>query len=118
MNSRFIKVFIMLVSSLMAQAVLSNTIESLVGYASVDDVAESSEDRYALPSDKTRIESCQQEALFLHPGIVDKQQILHRHGDFLARDQIYLRDGSEWLVLCDLATGDIIRQQKLIDDVY
>jgi len=32
------------------------------------------------------------------------------------RYEIEARDGSEWIVLCDLATGKIIREQKLIDD--
>lgn len=73
-------------------------------------------DRYRLPPSKIYIESCGREALLLHPGVIEKQQILHRHGNFSVRHEIAAHDGSEWLVLCDLATGSISREQKLIDD--
>ena len=42
--------------------------------------------------------------------------MLHRHGDFRVEYEIQARDGVEWLVLCDLTTGKIIREQKLIDN--
>ena len=43
--------------------------------------------------------------------------MLHRHGDFWVEYQIQTGDdGAEWLVLCDLKTGKVIREQKLIDD--
>jgi hypothetical protein len=73
-------------------------------------------DSYTLPPSKVYIKTCQQEALLLHPGVIEKQQMLHRHGDFLVQYEIQARDGSEWHVLCDLANGRIIREQKLIDD--
>jgi hypothetical protein len=38
-------------------------------------------DRYTLPS-KGYIETCQREALLLHPGVIEKQRTLHQHGDF------------------------------------
>jgi hypothetical protein len=44
--------------------------------------------------------------------------MLHRHGDFWARYEVQARDGSEWFVLCDLATGRIIREHKLINDAF
>jgi hypothetical protein len=73
-------------------------------------------DSYALPPSKVYIEPCRREALLLHPGVIEKQQMLHRQGDFLVQYEIQARDGSEWHVLCDLANGRIIREQKLIDD--
>jgi hypothetical protein len=74
--------------------------------------------RYTLPPSKVYIEPCQREALRLHPGEIEKQRMLHRYGDFLAQIEIKSLDGSEWLVLCGLADGKIIREQKLLDDAF
>ncbi len=74
--------------------------------------------RYSLPSSKRYIEACGREALFLHPGVVEKQRVLHNHGDFWVRYEIQASDGPEWLVLCDLADGSVIREQKLVDDAF
>jgi hypothetical protein len=73
-------------------------------------------DLYTLPPSKVYIQPCQRKALLLHPGVLDEQRMLHRHGDFWMEYEIQARDGAEWLVLCDLATGSIIREQKLLDD--
>ncbi|WP_019867033.1 hypothetical protein [Methylovulum miyakonense] len=73
---------------------------------------------YTLPASKVYIEPCQREALLLHPGIIEKQRVLHRHGDFWVRYEILARDGSESVVQCDLANGRIIREQKLIDGSF
>ena len=75
-------------------------------------------DRYALPPSKVNIVSCQKEALLLHPGVIKKQQMQNRHGAFGVEYQIQAHDGEnqEWLVLCDLTTRKIIREQKLIGD--
>lgn len=75
-------------------------------------------DRYALPPSKVYIEPCKKEALILHPGVIDEQRMLHRHRDFWVEYEIQVRDGSEWLVLCDLTTGKIIREQRLIDKEF
>lgn len=72
-------------------------------------------DRYPLPSSKVYIGFCQREGLLRHPGVIAKQQILHRYGDFWVRFEIQARGGSEWLVQCSLETGKIIREQKLLD---
>ena len=72
--------------------------------------------RYPLPPSKVYIKPCQREALLLHPGVIEKQQILHRNGAFWVQYEIAVRDDSEWNLLCDLATGSIVREQKLIDD--
>lgn len=74
--------------------------------------------RYTLPLNKVYIEPCRREALLLHSGVIEKQRILHGHGDFWARYEIQAQDGVEWLVLCDLANGSIIREQKLVDDAF
>jgi len=71
---------------------------------------------YMLPPNKEYIKPCQEEALRLHPGVINEQRMLHSQGDFWVRLDIQAYDGSEWLVLCDLATGKIIREQKLIGD--
>ena len=72
--------------------------------------------RYPLPPSKVYIEPCQRQVLLLHPGVIDEQRMLHRHGDFWMEYDIQAYDGSEWLVLCDLATGKIIRERKLVDE--
>jgi hypothetical protein len=78
--------------------------------------ADANDTGYRLPPNKEHIKPCQGEALRLHPGGIDEQRMLHSQGDFWVRLDIQAYDGSEWLVLCDLATGKIIREQKLIDD--
>jgi len=75
-------------------------------------------DRYTLPPSKVYIQPCQRKALLMHPGVIDEQRMIHRHGDFWMEYEIQAGDGTEWLVLCDLATGNIIREQKLVDDIY
>ncbi|NOT84716.1 MAG: potassium-transporting ATPase subunit KdpC [Methylococcaceae bacterium] len=71
---------------------------------------------FTLPPSKVYIEICQKEALRLHPGELEKERMLHRHGDFWVESEIQTIDGSQWLVLCDLTTGKVMREQKLIDD--
>jgi hypothetical protein len=94
MNYKCIKVFLILLSSLMAQATFSNTVHSadtlsrLPTYREVAGTDANLSGRYALPSTKFNIEPCQHEALRLHPGVIEKQRMLHRRGDFLIRFQI------------------------------
>jgi hypothetical protein len=76
---------------------------------------ENTEDRYRLPPSKVYIEPCQHKALLLHPGRIENQKFLHWQQTFWVRHQIQADDGSEWLVLCDLGNGKIVRQQRLID---
>lgn len=71
--------------------------------------------RYTLPPSKKFVEMCRQKARLLHPGTVEKQQMLNRHGDFWLRYEIRAQDGSEWYLLCDLANGEIASEQKLVD---
>ena len=73
-------------------------------------------DRYTLPPSKVYIQPCQRKALLMHPGVVEKERMLHQQRYFWVRYEIEARDGSEWIVLCNLATGSIIREQKLVDD--
>lgn len=70
-------------------------------------------DRYALPPNKVHIETCQREALRLHPGLIDKSRVLPQPKTFLIRYDILMRGGAEWSVVCDLANGKIIRDQSL-----
>ena len=125
MNSKCIKNFLILVSSLVAQAALSNiahsadTLSGLAVYREVDSANANITDRYTLPPSKVYIEPCQKEALLLHPGVIEEQRRLYRHGVFWLRYEIQAGDGSEWHeVLCDEATGRIIREQKLVDDEF
>jgi|GEM_PF-177206 len=70
---------------------------------------------YTLPTSKEYIALCQKEALLLHPGEIEKERILHQHENFWAEYQIQSDNGVEWLVLCDLKTGKVMREQKLIN---
>jgi hypothetical protein len=124
MNNQFVKKTLILVSSLVAQAAMPNiayptdTLSGLAAYRKVSSAGADITDRYTLPPSKVYIESCQREGLLLHPGAIEKQQMLHRHGDFWVRYEIQARDGSEWFVRCDLATGRVIREYKLSDDAF
>ena len=75
-------------------------------------------DPYALPPTKAFVETCNREALILHPGAIDKERILHRHGNNWVEYEIQASDGSEWLVVCDLSTGKVSREQKLVDGTF
>jgi hypothetical protein len=74
-------------------------------------------DPYALPPSKEYVKSCKHEVLRLHVGQIEKEQLLHRHGAFLLQYTIRADDDSEWVVLCDITTGKIVKEQKLIDDI-
>jgi len=123
-NNKCIKKFLFLVSSLMAQAAFSNTFDSadilsrLTIYREFDSANANITDRYTLPPSKVYIESCQIEALLLHPGVIEEQRRLYRHGVFWWRYEIQARNGTQWHVLCDEATGRIIREQELADDAF
>jgi hypothetical protein len=99
MKSKFIKRVLILVASLIVLTAFSN-----IAYSA----DANSTDRYALPPSKVNIEPCQREALRLHPGVIEKQRMLRRHGEFLIRYEIQASDGLEWFMLCDLGTGKII----------
>jgi hypothetical protein len=71
---------------------------------------------YQLPLSKQQIEPCQREALLLHSGMVEQQRVFNQKKHFQVRYEIQANDGFEWVVLCDLATGKIIGEQKLLGD--
>ncbi|MGJ0484911.1 MAG: hypothetical protein ACR65R_10290 [Methylomicrobium sp.] len=71
---------------------------------------------YALPPNKVNLESCSQAALTLHPGVIEVQREQRADGNFWMLYQITMHDGSGWIVLCDMATGKIIRDQKEFGD--
>jgi len=114
MNNQFIKKALVLVLSFMVLSAFSNiaysanTLSGLATYKEVVGAETNTSDRYALPPSKVNIESCRREALRSHPGAIEKQRMLYRHGDFLVRFQIQGRDGLDWFMLCDLATRKII----------
>ena len=70
-----------------------------------------------LPS-QSYIEACQREALGLHPGVIDNQRVINRHGGFWVRYEIQMRGGTEWSVVCDLANGEIIREQRVVEKAF
>ncbi len=63
---------------------------------------------YALPPTKAYLDSCQKKALQLHQGRIEKQQVLHRDGRFILQYEIQVDDGTQWIVQCDLETGQMI----------
>jgi len=117
MNNKFIKIVLILASTLVVWPAFSNTFplsESAL-YRDMTGEGENVADRYALPASKGYIESCQREGLLRHPGLIEKQQILNRSGNFWVRFEIQTQGGSDWFALCSLETGEIIREQKLVD---
>lgn len=72
--------------------------------------------RYTLPPSKVYISSCARDALILHPGNIEIQRLLHLDGSFQMLYQISMREGSEWIVLCDLADGKIIRDEQAVSN--
>ncbi|MFZ2405333.1 MAG: hypothetical protein WAW41_09370 [Methylobacter sp.] len=110
MNNKFVKKALILVLSFIAQTAFSNTVhpaDALSRMTAPLQVSETKKD-YSLPPSKVHIESCRQEALRLHPGTIENQRLLHRHGNFSMRFQIQADDGFAWFVQCDLANGKII----------
>jgi hypothetical protein len=117
MDNKFIKVLLILALGLTDRSAFSNTVPSLESalYRDIAGEDANSDGRYALPSSKGYIESCQREGLLRHPGLIEKQQILNRSGNFWVRFEIQTQGGSDWFALCSLETGEIIREQKLVD---
>lgn len=71
---------------------------------------------YQLPPSKLQIDTCEREALLLHTGEVKQERIFRQQDHFEVRYEIQANDGADWSVLCDLATGKIIGEQKLLGD--
>jgi len=117
MDNKFTKSLLILVSTLVVWPAFSNTFSSSESalYRDINGEDENVADRYALPTSKDYIESCQREGLLRHPGLIEKQQILNRSGSFWVRFEIQTQGGSDWFALCSLETGEIIREQKLVD---
>ncbi len=68
---------------------------------------------FTLPPSKAYAERCHQAALALHPGEILKQKELHRGRDYWVEYEIQMQDYTKWLVLCDLTSGQVMRDQKL-----
>lgn len=68
-------------------------------------------DRYKLPSSKANIAICKQKVLSLHPGMVEKELILHKSDDFHILFEVEGENNSEWSIDCDLKTGKITKEQ-------
>jgi hypothetical protein len=117
MDNKFIKILLILALGLMDRSAFSNTFPSSESalHRSIASEDANTADHYALPSSKDYIESCQREGLLRHPGLIEKQQILNRSGNFWVRFEIQTHGGSDWFALCSLETGEIIREQKLVD---
>ena len=69
-------------------------------------------DPYVLPKDKSTITLCRAAALSLHPGSVEKIEVKSTQKGLHYRFEIKQRDGSEWVVVCDTATAQIISDQS------
>ncbi|MDD5754213.1 MAG: hypothetical protein PHN45_05610 [Methylococcales bacterium] len=64
---------------------------------------------YTLLPTKAYLDSCQKKALQLHQGNIEKEQVLHRDAHFIMQYEIQFNDGTQWIVQCDLETGQIIQ---------
>ncbi|MGZ4992280.1 MAG: hypothetical protein ACXV9R_13550 [Methylobacter sp.] len=113
MTNQLTRRALILVLNLMIQTGFSNIAHSADALlelkpGAADSADANTTDRYTLPPSKVYIEPCQREVLRLHPGMIEKQRLLHRHGDFFIRYEIQAPDGQSWFMLCDLATRKII----------
>ena len=118
MMNQLIKITLILVMNLMAWTAFSITLDNLAEpgtYKQASGTDSGSADRYALPPNKVHIESCRRAGQARHPGVIEKQRIVHRHGDFWVRIEIQAEEGTEWFTLCNLETGKIVLDQKLLD---
>jgi hypothetical protein len=71
---------------------------------------------YQLPPSKLQMETCERGSLALHSGTVEQERVFNKQDHFEVRYEIQAKDGSEWAVLCNLTTGKIIGEQKLLGD--
>jgi len=85
-------------------------------FLKVASATENDNDLFTLPPSKVYIEACAKQALMLHPGVIEQARMQHQQGYFWVRYEIQSSDGSDWIVLCDMATGKIVREHKLVDD--
>ena len=69
---------------------------------------------YQLSPNKQQMETCERESLQLHAGEVEQERIFHQQNRFEVRYEIQTKDGLGWSVLCDLNTGKIIGEQKML----
>ncbi|TRW94449.1 hypothetical protein [Candidatus Methylobacter oryzae] len=118
MINKLIKIILILAMNLMARAAFSIPLDNLAKpgtYKQAAGTDSGTADRYALPSNKVHIESCRRASLAQHPGVIEKQRIVHRHGDFWVRIEIQAEQDAEWFTLCSLETGKIILEQKVPD---
>lgn len=67
-------------------------------------------DPYSLPPSKAYLEGCQQKALRLHQGRIEKETLLHRQTHFLVQYEIQAADETLSIVFCDLETGELVEQ--------
>jgi uncharacterized membrane protein YkoI len=70
-------------------------------------------DPYAIPRDKTTIESCRQAALAARPGRVEKFEVRNTSEGFHYRFEIEGPNRLRWAVICDAATQHILKTQSL-----
>ena len=71
---------------------------------------------FSLPSSKVYIESCHNQALSLHQGVITNEFFAKYHGKSSVRYEIQMNDGSEWIVQCSLENGKIIRDIHVDND--
>lgn len=70
---------------------------------------------YTLPASKVYLAACQNETQRRHFGDIVGIRLLYGQ-NLSMRYELDNHEGGEWLVLCDLATGKIIREQKMLVD--
>lgn len=71
---------------------------------------------FSLPSSKVYIESCHNQALALHQGLIINEFFTKNHSKSSVRYEIQMNDGSEWIVQCSLENGKIVRDIHVDND--
>lgn len=77
--------------------------------------ADTGNERFLLPTTKMYLEACREKALSLHPGRIDRVELLKgKHHDSVMRYEISVNHTPAWLLVCDLASGNIFSTQQLL----
>ncbi len=68
------------------------------------------------PPSRAQIEACYRMAQVKHPGMIEYQRVLGRHGGYWIQYKIHILGGSMWSIVCDLANGGIIRDERVVEN--
>ena len=68
---------------------------------------------YRLPINKINLLPCYTHSSVLHPGLIEKQWLIHDNDHFFIQYEIQDNDNKAWLTLCDLDNGVILKDETI-----